>query len=98
MEIMPLWGLIIVGGRLMYCKIRFRDGKTIARLTASDSVDGDEFANSVAISGNQIVVGVEKDDDNGEDSGSAYVFEKPASGWTDMTQTAKLTAFRWSNL
>ena len=48
------------------------------------------FGYSVAISGNQIVVGAHLDNDNGIYSGSAYVFKKPTSGWTNMTQTAKL--------
>ncbi|MCP4373769.1 MAG: hypothetical protein GY797_37560, partial [Deltaproteobacteria bacterium] len=47
---------------------------------------------SVAVSGDTVVAGALGDDDNGNDSGSAYVFVKPGSGWADMTQTAKLTA------
>jgi hypothetical protein len=39
-----------------------------------------------------VVVGAYGDDDSGTDSGSAYVFVKPSEGWSDMTQTAKLTA------
>ena len=66
--------------------------KSIAKLTASDRAVYDHFGRFVAISDDQIVVGTDGDDDNGSKSGSAYVFEKPASGWTDMTQTAKLTA------
>ncbi len=38
------------------------------------------------------MVGARLDDDNGNASGSAYVFQKPLGGWVDMTQTAKLTA------
>jgi uncharacterized protein (DUF2345 family) len=57
-------------------------------LTASDGAMGDEFADTVAISGNTIVGGSFLD--NGS-VGAAYVFVKPASGWTDGTQTAKLT-------
>ena len=75
-----------------------------AKLTAGDGAAGDAFGISVAISGDMIVVGSYLDDDNGTDSGSAYVFVKPGSGWADMTQTAKLTAgdgaasdsFAWS--
>ncbi|MCH8153131.1 MAG: FG-GAP repeat protein, partial [Planctomycetes bacterium] len=64
-----------------------------AKLTASDGAAGDEFGISVSISGEVIVVGAYRDDDNGADSGSAYVFQKPVGGWVDMTQTATLTAF-----
>ena len=63
-----------------------------AKLTASDGVAGDYFGYSVDISSGTVVVGAYGDDDNGSSSGSAYVFVKPASGWKDMTETAKLTA------
>jgi hypothetical protein len=35
-------------------------------------------------------VGAYNDDSNGNDSGSAYIFKKPAGGWTHMTETVKL--------
>ncbi len=63
-----------------------------AKLTASDGAVDDFFGYSVAISGDTAIVGAWLDDDNATDSGSAYVFVKPVSGWADMTQTAKLTA------
>jgi hypothetical protein len=59
-----------------------------AILTPSDSVDG-YFGQSVSISGNTIVVG---DSGYNSSAGAAYVYVKPAGGWADMTQTAKLTA------
>jgi len=65
----------------------------LAELTASDGADGDFFGISVAISGNTIVVGsVNATIGGNAGQGAAYVFVKPASGWTNMTQTAKLTA------
>jgi len=60
-----------------------------AELTASDGVEGDFLGASVAISGNTAIVGA-SGANNGQ--GAAYIFTKPASGWADMTQTAKLTA------
>jgi len=63
-----------------------------AKLTASDGAADDWFGSSVAISGDTVVVGVWGDDDNGSDSGSAYVFVKPGGGWATGTETAKLTA------
>ena len=63
-----------------------------AKLTASDRTWGDSFGDGVAISGDTVVVGASYDNDNGIASGSAYVFSKPEGGWTNMTQTAKLTA------
>ena len=65
---------------------------TEAVLTASDAENFDGFGWSVSISGDNVVVGSYGDDDGGSGSGSAYVFTKPSSGWTDMTETAKLTA------
>ena len=63
-----------------------------AKLTAGDGAADDLFGRSVAISDDTIVVGAYHDDENGTDSGSAYVFVQPGGGWADMTQTAKLTA------
>jgi hypothetical protein len=64
-----------------------------AKLTASDGADSDQFGASVAISGDTVVVGAVGDDIGANtDQGSAYVFVKPAGGWTNMTETAKLTA------
>jgi len=74
--------------------VLFFDGNnwiTQAKLSASDSAIDDKFGYSVGISGDNIVVGAYSDDDNGSNSGSAYVFTRPVSGWTDMSQTAKLT-------
>ena len=59
-----------------------------AKLTASDGADGDYFGCSVAMSGDTVVVGAYYNDD----SGSAYLYEKPGTGWSDSNQTAKLTA------
>ena len=68
------------------------DGKAAltATLTAFDATAGDEFGISVAVSGDTIVVGAHKDDDKGDESGSAYVFTKPAAGWDTTTETAKI--------
>ena len=60
-----------------------------AKLTASDAAAGDDFGESVAISGNTIVVGADLDDDAGNFSGSAYVFVRSGTSWS---QQAKLTA------
>ena len=64
----------------------------VAKLTPSDGAEWDGFGGSVTISGDTVVIGAAYDDDNGDGSGSAYLFEKPAGGWADMTETAKLTA------
>jgi hypothetical protein len=45
------------------------------KLVPSDGAASDNFGSSVAISGNRAIVGAWKDDDNGAQSGSAYIFE-----------------------
>jgi hypothetical protein len=62
----------------------------LAELTASD---GPQTFTSIAIDGNVVVVGAPYETVNGnENQGAAYVFVKPADGWSSMTQVAKLTA------
>ncbi len=46
----------------------------MAKVTASDGAEDDFFGAAVALSGSTVLVGAYKDDDNGTDSGSAYVF------------------------
>ncbi|HVI09342.1 MAG TPA: hypothetical protein VND65_13720 [Candidatus Binatia bacterium] len=65
----------------------------VARLTSSDNGEG--FGTSVAIYGNTIVVGAANTSNFAapqSSPGAAYVFVEPSGGWTDMTETAKLTA------
>jgi hypothetical protein len=49
----------------------------LAKLLASDGAASDAFVSSVAVSGDSAVVGALLDDDNGSDSGSAYVIPLP---------------------
>lgn len=64
-----------------------------AKLTAAGAGSSDWMGTRASISGDTIVVGAYGDDHSGlSNAGSAYVFEKPGTGWADMTQTAKLTA------
>ncbi len=63
-----------------------------AKLTASDAAPGNSFGSYVSISGDTVIVGSPGDDDGGIESGSAYVFVKPAGGWTNAHEDAKLTA------
>ena len=58
------------------------------KLTAPDPAAGDAFGVSVAISGDTAVAGALFDDDRGTNSGSAYVFIRSGTTWT---QQAKLT-------
>lgn len=58
------------------------------KLVASDAASEDRFGQSVALSGDTLVVGAYYDDDHGSRSGSAYVFHFDGSRWT---QQRKLT-------
>ncbi len=58
-----------------------------AHLTASDGLLGDTFGWDVAIYGNQIIVGVPLDDVGATtDQGSAYLFKRVATTWTEQTR------------
>lgn len=52
-----------------------------ARLISSDGSPRDRFGDSVAVSGDTILIGAPRDDDNGENSGSAYMFQYVGSSW-----------------
>jgi hypothetical protein len=60
------------------------------KITASDADADDNFGRSVAISGNNAVVGSSKDDDNGSNSGSVYLYQyNPNTGsWDEVKLTA----------
>ena len=45
----------------------------VKKITAADGAAGDNFGLSVSLSGDLAIVGAYSDDDNGEDSGSAYI-------------------------
>ena len=60
-----------------------------AKLTATDGARGDYFGWSVAVDGDTAVVGALFDDDNGSQSGAAYVFTRESGVWS---QSAKLTS------
>ena len=59
------------------------------RLTASDGKEGDAFGASVAVSDGIIIVGADRADDQGLDSGVAYVFVHRGAAWVEE---AKLLA------
>jgi predicted amidohydrolase len=61
------------------------DGTQLAKITASDGAASDNFGRSVAVGCGRIVVGASGDADNGNFSGSAYIFD------LDGTQLAKIT-------
>jgi len=60
-----------------------------AKLLGSDSTSGDSFGASVSLVGDTALVGAPNDDDNGDYSGSVFVFTRTETTWT---QQAKLLA------
>ena len=64
--------------------------KQVAELKGSDTVGGEEFGTSVAVSGTTAVAGIS----TGTYAGRAYVFTKTRSGWE---QVAEFEGFRQHN-
>jgi hypothetical protein len=78
------------GGYIGQAYVFVRDGVTWsqqAKLLPGDGAGGDQFGQAVAVSGDTAVIGSKRDDDNGSDSGSAYVFVRDGVTWS---QQAKL--------
>jgi hypothetical protein len=61
-------------------------------LTASDGNLADLFGISVAIDDDYVICGSPGHDLTSGAEGAAYIFEKPTSGWTSMTETQKIIA------
>lgn len=60
-----------------------------SKLVARDGAAGDVFGISVALEGDTALVGADLDDDNGENTGSVYVYTNVNGEWREQ---AKLTA------
>ena len=54
------------------------------KLVAGDAQADDQFGQSVAISGDTVVVGAHYEDDGGSDAGAAYVFVYDGTAWTEQ--------------
>ncbi|MCK4653795.1 MAG: FG-GAP repeat protein [Candidatus Cloacimonetes bacterium] len=71
------------------------------KLTASDGAEDDHFGHSVSINGDYAVIGAYWDDDNGTNSGSAYIFHKSGTSWSEQAKLiasdgAFVDMFGWS--
>ncbi len=96
-----LWGdLAVVGapgksgaGKASGAAYLFQQGQNGWNLIAVLEPDDGEahlyFGHSVAISGEQIIIGAFQHGERGYGAGAAYIFEKTGAGWS---QTARLTA------
>ncbi len=54
-----------------------------AKLTASDAENGDQFGNTIAITGDTVVVGAHEEDTGGSNAGAAYIFTRSGTSWTE---------------
>jgi hypothetical protein len=68
-----------------------------AKLTASDGETWDHFGHSVSISGNVCIVGAKNDYDNGDGSGSAYIFRYDGAEWIEEQKLTASDADSWDN-
>ncbi|MCW8925178.1 MAG: FG-GAP repeat protein, partial [Xanthomonadales bacterium] len=63
-----------------------------AKLSASNTASTDLFGWSVAIEGGTALIGAPNGDTVSADTGAAYIFVKPITGWVSGTETAVLSA------
>lgn len=68
-------------------------GQQILKFTGSDADSFDHFGSSVSISGRTILVGTPEDEENGNRSGSVYVFTMDAPCTADLTDDENLDFF-----
>ncbi len=57
-----------------------------AALQASDAADYDRFGIAIALDGDRLLIGADSDDDAGEASGAAYLFEYADGHWMERTK------------
>lgn len=63
----------------------------VAKLTTTDGAEYDNLGFYVDIDGDTVAVGASRDDDNGPDSGSVYIFSRNHGGLDSWGQVTKLT-------
>jgi len=71
------------------------DGTNEVKVTASDGSIADQFAFSVAVGSDKVVVGSPFDDDNGSSSGSAYIYDLDGTGEVKITASDGLDNDRY---
>jgi hypothetical protein len=86
-RILPLFIVLVATFALVSTPARALILEQEAKLLAADGEAQDLFGDSVSVDGNTALIGAPEDDDNGEASGSAYVFTRSNGVWT---QQAKL--------
>jgi len=88
-------GVLHAGAVLVWVKPSsgWTDMPPTTELTASDPQSTEYLGRSVGTNGTAIVAGAPQDTiGSNREQGAVYVFDKPAGGWTNMTQSAKLVS------
>jgi hypothetical protein len=67
----------------------------IQKLIASDGAADDSFGISVSLDGDTALIGAPSDDDNGHNSGSAYVFTRTGTTWTQQQKLLASDGAEW---
>jgi hypothetical protein len=80
------WGLAICGVTGPAFPQDPCEANESGKCSASDAQLGDRFGHAVAIDGNVAIMGVPHDDDRGNQSGSAYIFEFDGNNWDQPTK------------
>jgi len=63
----------------------------VTKILPLDGQAGDDFGEAVSLDDDRLAVGAQDDDDNGSDSGSAYIFERNEDGnWPPVTKILPL--------
>ena len=68
-----------------------------AKLVASDAQASDEFGNSIAISGDTVVVGAYIEDTGATSAGAAYVFTRSGTTWSQQAKIQGSTTVIYDN-
>ena len=76
---------------------RYKDGSWVeeTKLTASDGDEMDFFGSCVSVSGDYCIVAAYADEDNGYNSGSAYVFKRDGTDWVEQAKLMASDGFEY---
>jgi len=81
LRVIPLFPALSLLLFLLVARAVAADFDETAQIIAGDPGEGDDFGGAVAVDGGLTLVGAYLDDDNGDCSGSAYLFRFDRSDW-----------------
>jgi len=95
------WRITVTAACLLAAGQARAAGGQEAKLLPADGEAGDRFGYAVALDGNTALVGAEASGDNGQFTGSAYVFVRSGAVWTQQAKLLPAEAessdhFGWS--